>query len=961
MKHLYSSALVAVLLLFTAFSGQAQSDLILTGVMDGDLPGGTPKAIELYAVNDIADLSVYGVAMGANASAPPAAPTYNFPADAVAAGSYIYLTANETEFNTMFGFNADYVASVLTQNGDDKIHLYLDGAHVDGYGDPTADGTGTPWEYVDGWAYRVDGTGPNTTFDVTEWIVSNGGFDGSTSNDDAPNPMPIGTYSPEAGSSEEVTIMEIQTPTDETGNSPYLNQLVITSGVVTASYDEGFWIQDGTGPWSGVFVSSEDLTAAVGDNVIVSGTVAESYGLTTVGAVTDVTINSSGNELPAPTIVSTADAGTEQYESVLIKVENALYAGDPINFGEWKVNDGSGTLVVDNELFSYTPADFTTYNITGVGYYSFNEFKIAPRDADDIEVIGSETGVSFEVAEMSVDESAGTVTASVVITNPTATETSVDVVVTGGTAVAGTDYNFGTVTLTFPANSTEAQTFSFDVLDNTEENEDVTIEFSLQNPTNDALIGIETLTVTIEDNDGVITITPIGTVIEMDADFVPVHLDEEFTITGITYGSNLAAPGIQFNLIDETGAIVIYNSGETVDGYTVAEGDSLVVTGVVTFFNGLTEFEPSSIELISSGHELNEPMVVTSFSEEMESHLLMLECVYLTDPAEWTGTGSGFNVTVTNGTDEFQVRIDNGVDLYSQPAPTGTFNITGLLGQYDSSAPHDTGYQLFPRYVADIEQTECGTGAPPDNNTCGAGADINSLFAGAINEEMASGIYSNENATSTDTDPETGFECFGEPDGGGSAPSLESTVWFSFTGTGETYYIKTTNCSGTVENYIPDGDTQMAIYSGLCGSTLLFTAEECNEDMDDAPDGEYPAGMLFETVEGTQYHLMIDGFAGIQGEFCLSVTKVEGIGVGETNVAGFNMFPNPAQNEINIHSAERLTEVKITNVIGQTVKVVSGTDVAAQPVSIDGLSQGVYFVTIRNASNHAGTQRLVVE
>jgi hypothetical protein len=37
------------------------SDLIITGVIDGPLTGGVPKAIELYAINTIADLSIYGL------------------------------------------------------------------------------------------------------------------------------------------------------------------------------------------------------------------------------------------------------------------------------------------------------------------------------------------------------------------------------------------------------------------------------------------------------------------------------------------------------------------------------------------------------------------------------------------------------------------------------------------------------------------------------------------------------------------------------------------------------------------------------------------------------------------------------------------------------------------------------------------------------------------------------------
>ena len=46
------------------------SDLKITGVIDGDLLGGQPKAIELTVINDIADLGIYGVGAANNGTGP---------------------------------------------------------------------------------------------------------------------------------------------------------------------------------------------------------------------------------------------------------------------------------------------------------------------------------------------------------------------------------------------------------------------------------------------------------------------------------------------------------------------------------------------------------------------------------------------------------------------------------------------------------------------------------------------------------------------------------------------------------------------------------------------------------------------------------------------------------------------------------------------------------------------------
>ena len=65
---MYSKKLLSLLiLLFSTFISFSQ-DLIITGVYDGDLSGGTPKGVELYASADIADLADYGLSSANNGS-----------------------------------------------------------------------------------------------------------------------------------------------------------------------------------------------------------------------------------------------------------------------------------------------------------------------------------------------------------------------------------------------------------------------------------------------------------------------------------------------------------------------------------------------------------------------------------------------------------------------------------------------------------------------------------------------------------------------------------------------------------------------------------------------------------------------------------------------------------------------------------------------------------------------------
>ncbi|MDP4588014.1 MAG: hypothetical protein NWS86_07515 [Flavobacteriales bacterium] len=92
----------------------------------------------------------------------------------------------------------NYTAGFLNFNGDDAMELFFNGAVIDIFGDINVDGTGTPWQYEDGYAYRVNATSASTSWNVSDWIVFTQVYDGAATNGDAANPMPIGTYTPPA-------------------------------------------------------------------------------------------------------------------------------------------------------------------------------------------------------------------------------------------------------------------------------------------------------------------------------------------------------------------------------------------------------------------------------------------------------------------------------------------------------------------------------------------------------------------------------------------------------------------------------------------------------------------------------------------------------------------------------------------------------------------------------------------
>ena len=185
----------------------ASAQLVITGLFDGPLPYGVPKGVELYACSDIEDLSIYGLGSANNGGGTDGV-EHVFPADFIAAGTTFYVTHvdgnNPTAFFDFFGFEADYVGDGYSMaiNGDDAIELFYvpangdDPVVVDVFGDLYTDGSGQPWEYLDGWAKRITQTGPDgTVFDINSWTFSGpNAWDGELTNADAAVPMVLGGF-----------------------------------------------------------------------------------------------------------------------------------------------------------------------------------------------------------------------------------------------------------------------------------------------------------------------------------------------------------------------------------------------------------------------------------------------------------------------------------------------------------------------------------------------------------------------------------------------------------------------------------------------------------------------------------------------------------------------------------------------------------------------------------------------
>jgi uncharacterized repeat protein (TIGR01451 family) len=206
-----------------------------------------------------------------------------------------------------------------------------------------------------------------------------------------------------------VTIHDIQYVPDPASDdeSPYYGQVVWVEGVVVAGTDEIGYAnsylvieEPAGGPWSGLTVYNGGTFPDVfeGDFVRLLGEVDEYYGMTQLStrySPSAQQVVSTGNPLPATEVISTGlyvtavPTTSEPYESVLIEFRNATVTDADLGYGEWAFDDGSGATRAndfgenDGDL-TYLPVLGDQYHwIRGIGWYSYDDYKLEPRyDAD---------------------------------------------------------------------------------------------------------------------------------------------------------------------------------------------------------------------------------------------------------------------------------------------------------------------------------------------------------------------------------------------------------------------------------------------------------------------------------------------------------------------------------------------------------------------------------------------------
>ena len=505
------------------------------------------------------------------------------------------------------------------------------------------------------------------------------------------------------------SIYDIQyaTDPDSSGNDCFPSSLddstVTVTGIVTAATGSKTWIQESDSAWTGIYIYSSSVGASEGDSVTVIGEVNEYYGLTQLYNIVSSTVDSSSDRSFDPISVSTGDlsggcsATGEPYEGVLVKLTAVTVTAAADQHGQWFVDDGTGAVEIEDDFIDPGAAVGDYYaTIIGVVDYSYGEYEVTPRSASDL-----------------VTTDIGPTLVSVSFT-PTFPQPSEDVAVT----VTAYDDQAGLVCTL--VTSLDPPYEMIGLTDNSDSTFTGAIPAQSEGDTVDFLITLldvhgnsamsDTFAVVFETSE---TITAIYDIQYTDSSSGDSPLEDSvLTISGIVTAEFWGSSNERTLYVQDSAGpwngVMVYEYGgwdafdfESATGTvnSVAEGDSVTLTGEVTEYYGVTEIKNvTSFQILGQAENMIAPDTVTaaqiatggSLAEAYEGCLVKIADVVVADDSLGHGEWS-----VSDGTDT--VRVDDNWDYYFWPSAGDSLaEVVGILDYAYSNT------KIQPRLARDV-------------------------------------------------------------------------------------------------------------------------------------------------------------------------------------------------------------------------------------------------------------------
>ncbi len=198
----------------------------------------------------------------------------------------------------------------------------------------------------------------------------------------------------------------------------------------------------------------------------------------------------------------------------------------------------------------------------------------------------------------------------------------------------------------------------------------------------------------------------------------PVDTDTIFAVEGVvTTSINLTTDSHVLFYMQEgdAGIAVFYRDlpGENVPQL----GDRVRVVGPLAHFNGLLELVPSAgdpntgMAVLAQDQPLPEAVELDlslvndpAAMDRLEASLVRITDATIdrTDGETFPDPSGNLTILGPNG-DEFTLRVDSRTDIGGQSIPDGFVTVTGVVGQFDTSDPRSSGYQILPDVFSRLE------------------------------------------------------------------------------------------------------------------------------------------------------------------------------------------------------------------------------------------------------------------
>ncbi|MTB50828.1 ExeM/NucH family extracellular endonuclease [Lewinella sp. W8] len=224
-------------LLLICGSWLSAQEVIITGILDGDLSG-APRAIEIY-VNGTVDLTGLTLERYANGAS---SPNDSYALSGTWTDEFVYIINNGNSpnhqdlFDQAFGSSGDFANRLLGTNifgnGNDVFTIQSGATILDQTGGTIGDGSNI---YSDGYLYRNDNTGPDGGWVAANWQLAPNAVDGEPIGNYG-TIVPFGTYSttPPGPSATVAANGNLSEPATDGGFTVTLSQTA--SAPVTVSY-----------------------------------------------------------------------------------------------------------------------------------------------------------------------------------------------------------------------------------------------------------------------------------------------------------------------------------------------------------------------------------------------------------------------------------------------------------------------------------------------------------------------------------------------------------------------------------------------------------------------------------------------------------------------------------------------------------------------------------------------------